>query len=130
MNAVGWFIAGLLAGLFLRAGFHKDHPKSDPKLDQILLKLVHLKAQLRALAAQEESDMSKLSDAIAAASTSADAAIGRVQEDVAALEAKIAELEAIIAEGNATQADLDALDALKAKLDALDPTKPATLPEG
>lgn len=65
--------------------------------------------------------VSQLSDKIAAVSTSMDAAVGRIQEDVAAL-------QALAASGGATQADLDALDALKARLDAIDPVKPVTPP--
>ena len=96
-----------------------------------------------------EAKMSQLSDAIAAAkasadsaSTSLDAAIGRVQVDVdafkaqmATMQAKIDELQALVDAGGATPADIQALadlkaelDAHKAKLDALDPTNPATIP--
>jgi hypothetical protein len=72
--------------------------------------------------------MSALSDAIAAASSSADAAIARVQTDLTALAAQIADLQSQIAAGTATPADLAALADLKAKYDALDPTSPAVLP--
>lgn len=68
--------------------------------------------------------MSVISDKIASANAEADAAIGRVQEDVATLQAKIAQLEAEAS----TPADLAELDSLKDKLAALDPTKPDVLP--
>ncbi len=71
--------------------------------------------------------MSQLSDALAAATASVDAAISRVTNDITSLQAQIAALQAQIASGTATQADLDALAALQAKVDALDPTNPATL---
>lgn len=72
--------------------------------------------------------MSILSDKIDAATASTDAAIVRVQTDVAALNAKIVELQTLVDSGGATQADLDALDALKAKVDALDPSSPVVIP--
>ncbi len=71
--------------------------------------------------------MSKISDAIAAASTSADSAISRVQSDVAALTQKIADLQALVDQGG-SPADIQALADLQAKLDAIDPTSPTTLP--
>ncbi len=71
--------------------------------------------------------MSKLSDAIAAGDAAADAALARVQADVATLRAKIAELQALVDAGTATQADFDALAALKAKIDGIDPTSPVTI---
>lgn len=87
-------------------------------------------ALVEALNVLEETIMSKITDKINEASSSADAAISRVGDDVDALEGRVAQLQQMVADGGASQADLDALDALKAKLDALDPTKPATLPEG
>jgi hypothetical protein len=72
--------------------------------------------------------MSALSDKLSDVGASLDAAIGRVQEDVVALQTRITELEALVAAGGATPEDLAKLDELKAKLDALDPIKPATLP--
>lgn len=81
-----------------------------------------------ALKSMERRLMSALSDKIAEVSTSVDAAIERVQVDVADQQAKIADLERMVAQGTATQADLDALDALRAKVDALDPVKPDVLP--
>jgi peptidoglycan hydrolase CwlO-like protein len=126
------FLAGLLVGLFLsRFLAHAHAARGDtPELQKARRKVSRLLTELRAVQAQEDILMSKISAAIQAANDSADAAIGRVQEDVTALQAKIAELEAIIAEGNATPEDEAALVELKAKLDALDPTKPDTLPEG
>ena len=76
----------------------------------------------------EDKIMSQLSDAIAAANTSADRAIDRVQQDVTSLQARIDALQAQVDAGGATQADMDAIAALQAKLDALDPTKEETLP--
>jgi hypothetical protein len=73
--------------------------------------------------------VSALSDAIAAASKSADDAIARVQSDVAALDATIEALQAKIDQGTATPEDIAAVQALQAKLDALDPTSPEVLPE-
>ncbi len=72
--------------------------------------------------------MSVLSDAIAAANASADAAVARVQTDVQSLKDQIAALQAQIDAGGSTPADLTNLAALQAKLDALDPTVPAVLP--
>ena len=72
--------------------------------------------------------MSQLSDAIAAASASTDAAITRVQTDVTSLKAQIAALQAQIDAGGATPADLQALADLKTKLDQLDPTTPTVVP--
>ena len=72
--------------------------------------------------------MSVLSDAIASVKTSTDAAVARVQTDVAALKAQIAALQATIDAGGATPEDLAALAALKTELDALDPTSPVVLP--
>lgn len=86
-------------------------------------------ATLDDLAQLEERIMSALSDAIAAATQSADQAIARVQEDVSALGQKIADLQAQVDAGLATQEDLDNLAALTAKFNALDPVKPDTLPE-
>jgi hypothetical protein len=72
--------------------------------------------------------MSALSDAIAKVNTSTDAAIGRVQTDLASLKDQVAKLQAQIDAGGASPADLQALADLQAKVDALDPTSPATLP--
>lgn len=72
--------------------------------------------------------MSQLSDAIANASASADAAISRVQGDVTALQAQITDLQTQVSSGGATPADIQALADLKTKLDALDPTSATTLP--
>lgn len=80
------------------------------------------------LRALEDRIVSKLSDKIAEVTSSVDAAIGRVQSDVATLNAKIAELQALVDSGGASQADMDALESLRAKLDAIDPTSPETLP--
>ena len=76
----------------------------------------------------EDKLMSALSDAIAAANTSADRAIDRVQQDVTSLQARIDALQAQVDQGGASQADMDALAALQSKLDALDPSKETTLP--
>jgi len=79
------------------------------------------------LEALEDRIMSKLSDKLAEVEASQDAALARVQEDVAAQAAKIADLEAKVAEGTATAEDLATLDRIKAKNDALDPIKPDTI---
>ncbi len=71
--------------------------------------------------------MSELSDAIAEATASADDAIVRVQDDVAALNTQIAELQAKVDAGVATPEDIAAIKALTAKTNALDPVKPQTL---
>jgi hypothetical protein len=73
--------------------------------------------------------MSALSDKITAVGTSLDAAIARVQSDVATLTQKIADLQALVDQGTATPEDIAALDMLKSKLDGLDPTVPEVLPE-
>jgi hypothetical protein len=73
-----------------------------------------------------EKNMSQLSDAIAAASKSADDAIQRVQADVDALNAKIQTLQAQVDAGG-DPALVDKLNELRTKLDALDPTKPDVL---
>ena len=73
--------------------------------------------------------MSVISDKIAEVTTSVDAALVRVQDDVTALNTKIAELQAQVDSGLATPADIAALDELKVKLDALDPTSPVVIPE-
>ena len=73
--------------------------------------------------------MSALSDKIAEVTTSVDAALVRVQDDVTTLQTKIAELQAQVDAGLATPEDIAALDALKVKADALDPISPTTLPE-
>ena len=75
-----------------------------------------------------ESKMSALSDAIQAGNDAADAAISRVNTDIASLKQQITDLQNQVAQGGATQADLDNLAALTAKLAALDPSNPATLP--
>lgn len=85
-------------------------------------------ATLDDLKAMESRIVSALSDAIAAASTSADSAISRVQADVTSLKAQIAALQAQIDAGGGTPADMQALADLKTKLDALDPTSPVVLP--
>lgn len=72
--------------------------------------------------------MSQLADAIAKVNTSMDAAIGRVQGDIAALTTRVADLQAQVASGGATPDDLAMLATLQAKLDALDPAKPDVLP--
>lgn len=74
--------------------------------------------------------MSVLSDKIAETNASFDAALGRVQGVVDALNAKVADLKVDVARGVAAPEDLAALDALRDRIDALDPTKPAVLPEG
>ncbi|SRR6266404_1263633 len=93
-------------------------------------RLDRIETLLRGLEAQEKKDMSKISDAIAAANGSADAAISRVNADLVALKAKINELQKTIDQGGASQTDLDALALLQAKYDALDPSNPATLAHG
>lgn len=85
------------------------------KLDYIIEQLTQLGAR-----------MSALSDKIAETTVAMDAAIARVQEDVAALRQQIADLETRVAQ-NPTPEDLAALDALKAKADALDPVVNAVL---
>jgi hypothetical protein len=94
--------------------YHHFGPDS-PSVAQLLAKL-------------ETRIVGVLSDKIAAASTSADGAIGRVQTDVTALRAQVALLQQQVDSGTASEADLAALDGLTAKLDALDPTSPVVLP--
>ena len=65
---------------------------------------------------------------IAETNASFDAALGRVQGVVDALNAKVADLKVDVARGVAAPEDLAALDALRDRIDALDPTKPAVLP--
>ena len=72
--------------------------------------------------------MSVLSDKLAAVNASLDAAIGRVQGDVAGLQQQIATLQALVDGGAATPAELQALDDLRQKLDAIDPNSATTLP--
>ena len=72
--------------------------------------------------------MSVLSDKLAAVNASLDAAVARVQSDVAGLTQQIATLQALVDGGAATPDELQALDDLKAKLDAIDPSSPQTLP--
>lgn len=73
----------------------------------------------------EEQIMSELSDKVAEAVSSFDAAQVRVETAVAELRAEVADLRTKVA----TPQDLEALTALDAKIDALDPRTPATLPD-
>lgn len=72
--------------------------------------------------------MSALADAIAAANTAADAAILRVQTDLANLQTEVTALQAQVASGTFSPDDVTNLAALEAKLAALDPQNPAVLP--
>ncbi len=73
--------------------------------------------------------MSVLSDKIAEANASFDAAVGRMRGVVDALNAEVADLKSEVARGVATSDDLAALDALRNRIDALDLSSPAVLPE-
>jgi outer membrane murein-binding lipoprotein Lpp len=86
----------------------------------------HLNDRLRAM---EKKIVGQISDKLAETEAALDAAIGRVQTDVDALNAKVADLQAKVDAGTASPEDVATLDRIKAKLDALDPTSEATLPD-
>jgi predicted aconitase len=86
--------------------------------------LLQLQQQAQQSNQKERADMSKISDAIAAANASALAMVQRVTTEQAALQAEIDSLTT----NATTQADVDAVAALQAISDGLDPTNPATLP--
>lgn len=72
--------------------------------------------------------VSKLTDKLDAIEKSVDAAIGRVQDDVTALNTKVADLQKLVDSGGATPEDIARMDALQARVDAIDPVKPDVLP--
>lgn len=72
--------------------------------------------------------MAKTIDLINQAQAEADAAVARVTEDVATLDAKIAELQAQVDSGEATPEVEAALQKLIDTQKALDPKQPETLP--
>jgi uncharacterized protein YPO0396 len=76
-----------------------------------------------------ESIVGQLTEKLTEVEASVDAALTRVQEDVAGLQAQIAELQAKVDAGLATPEDIETLNRIKAKADALDPVSDATIDE-
>lgn len=82
--------------------------------DYLRLKFLELKDQI----------MSQITEKLDALKASQDAAVIRVTEDVASLQAQIDELRTQVT----TPEDIAKVDAMQAVADALDPVKDATLP--
>ena len=98
------------------------------KLDQIITDLAALKAT-EAQQTQEIASMATIMERLDTTTQKADAAIARVEEDVAALRAEIEALKQAAINRPLNAEEEAKLAALEAKLDALDPTKPDVLPE-
>ena len=94
---------------------------SDSCESNILLAFLNLR-----FSALKDEIMSQISEKLDALKASQDAAVVRVTEDVASLQAQIDELRAQVT----TPEDIAKVDAMQAVADALDPVKPDTLPEG
>jgi uncharacterized coiled-coil protein SlyX len=91
-------------------------------------RLNRLETQVALLQRKEARDMGKILDALGGLEIETDAAIARVQADVADLKAKIVDLQAQVDAGTAEPGAVEKIAELQAKLAALDPTVPAVLP--